>query len=95
MLPSDLKVGGVSGSPWQTARLQTKVILGSQRLASRELPVSFCLQPGERYKIIIGMDLLKEWGMTVDLNQEVLRFKLKEDKINLKLTQRKVIFKSK
>ncbi len=41
------------------------------------------------------MDLLKEWGMTVDLNQEVLRFKLKEEKINLKLTQRKVIYKSK
>ena len=95
VLASDLKVGGVSGAPWQTARLKTKVILGNQRLASRELPVSFCIQPGERYKIIIGMDILKEWGMTLDLNQEVLRFKLKDDKVNLKLTPRKMIYRSK
>ena len=41
------------------------------------------------------MDLLKEWGMAIDLNQEVLRFKMQNDKVNLKLTPRKLIFKSK
>jgi hypothetical protein len=68
VLASDLKVGGVSGAPWQTARLTTTAILGSQRTASRELPFSFALQPGERYKIIIGMDILKENKMILDLS---------------------------
>ena len=33
--------------------------------------------------------------MLVDLNQEVLRFKLKDEKISLKLTPRNTIYKSK
>ena len=35
----DLRVGGVSGPAWQTARLETTIILGSQRTAAREMPV--------------------------------------------------------
>lgn len=96
VVASNLRVGGVNGNPWQTARLETTVILGSQRLASRELPIKFALLGGDRYKIIIGMDILKEKKMTLDLAQEVLRFKLGQDeKINLKLTPRNVVFKTK
>ncbi len=95
VLASDLKVGGVSGAPWQTARLTTTAILGSQRLASREMKISFALQTGDRYKIIIGMDVLSQCKAQLDFAAETLKFKVKEDKVNLKLTQRKVIWKSK
>ena len=96
VVASDLKVGGVNGQPWQTARLKTTVILGNQRLATREMPVEFALLGGDRYKIIIGMDILKEHKMVVDLAQETLRFKLpSEDKVNLKLVPRGTIFKTK
>ena len=49
---------------------------------------------GDRYKIIIGMDILK--NMIIDLNQEVLRYKLDDNtKVNLKLTPRSVVFRTK
>lgn len=96
MVASDLKVGGVNGAPWQTARLETTIILGSQRLAAREMPIKFALLGGDRYKIIIGMDILKEKKMMVDLSQEVLKFKLdNNEKVSLKLTNRKVVFTTK
>ncbi len=60
------------------------------------MPVEFALLGGDRYKIIIGMDILKEHKMVVDLAQETLRFKLhSEDKVNLKLVPRGTIFKTK
>lgn len=96
VVASDLKVGGVNGQPWQTARLKTSVILGSQRLAAREMPIEFALLGGDRYKIIIGMDILKERKMMIDLSQECLKFKLtNEEKVNLKLTHRHAVFRTK
>jgi hypothetical protein len=59
------------------------------------MQLSFALQPGDRYRIIIGMDILKEYKIMIDLSQEAMRFKIKEEKVNLKLTPRKTIFKSK
>lgn len=81
VLASDLKVGGVSGAPWQTARLSTSAVLGSQRTASREIPFNFALQPGDRYKIIIGMDILEKYNMVVDIGSKSLKCKIKEEKI--------------
>ena len=60
------------------------------------MAVQFALLGGDRYKIIIGMDILKENKMVIDLAQEVLRYKLaNQEKVNLKLTPRAVIFKTK
>ena len=67
VVASDLRVGGVNGPAWQTARLETTIILGQQRTAAREMPVQFALQDGNRYKIIIGMDILRDRKMTIDL----------------------------
>ncbi len=67
-------------------RLTTTAILGSQRLASREMQVSFALQTGDRYKIIIGMDVLSKYKA---------RVQDQGGQVNLKLTQRKVIWRSK
>lgn len=76
--------------------MKTTLILGNQRLAAREMDVEFALLGGDRYKIIVGMDILKEHKMTIDLAQETLRFKLpSEDKVNLKLVHRGTIFKTK
>ena len=85
MVASNLKIGGVSGAPWQTARLNSTAILGSQRLATREIPCSFALQPGDRYKIIIGMDILKKNGMVVDVGNEILKGKINGEKVQMKL----------
>ena len=74
VLASNLRVGGVNGKPWQTARLATTVTLGNQRLAEREMAIQFALMQGERYKIIIGMDIIRKYGMTVDGKQDVLRY---------------------
>jgi hypothetical protein len=53
------------------------------------MTVQFALLGGDRYKIIVGMDILKEKKMMIDLAQEVLRFKLMNgEKVNLKLTTR-------
>ncbi len=96
VLASDLTVGGVSGASWQTARLTTTAILGTQRLAGREMDFSFALQPGERYKIIIGMDIIKEHKLILDFNTDCIKFKGKNDeKVHLKLTPRKVVFRTK
>ncbi len=71
-------------------------MLGNQRLAEREMPVQFAIMQGDRYKIIIGMDILRKFGMMVDLGQEVLRYKTeKAGKVQLKLTPRQVIFRTK
>lgn len=59
------------------------------------MKISFALQTGDRYKIIIGMDVLSQYKAQLDFAAESLKFKIKEDKVNLKLTQRKVIWKSK
>ena len=60
------------------------------------MPIEFALLGGDRYKIIIGMDILHDRKMLVDLAQESLKFKLpSEEKVNLKLTPRSAIFKSK
>jgi hypothetical protein len=76
--------------------LATTVTLGNQRLAEREMPVNFAIMQGERYKIIIGMDLLKKYSATVDVGSEILRYKLDNgSKVNLKLTPRATVFKTK
>lgn len=41
------------------------------------------------------MDILKEYKMIVDSNSEAIKFKIKDEKVNLKLTPRKTIFGSK
>ena len=41
------------------------------------------------------MDVLKEYGILVDLKLDTLKFKLKEEKVHLKMTPRKVVFKTK
>ncbi len=80
----------------QTARLTTTAILGTQRLACREMNLSFALQPGERYKIIIGMDIIREHKLILDFNTDSIKFKGKNgEKVHLKLTPRKTMFKTK
>lgn len=60
------------------------------------MPVEFALLGGDRYKIIIGMDILRERKMIVDLQAESLKFKLNNgDKVNLKLNPRSAVFKTK
>lgn len=60
------------------------------------MPIQFAMMQGERYKIIIGMDILKQYGATVDTNAEVLKFKLNNGtKVNLKMTPRSTVFKTK
>jgi hypothetical protein len=60
LLPSELMLNGVTGAPWGTARLATDVTIGQQRLASRQLKIQFAVLPGDKYKIILGMDVLMQ-----------------------------------
>jgi hypothetical protein len=54
------------------------------------------MMQGDRYKIIIGMDLLKNYAGNMDFSTEILRLKLKNgNKVNLKLTSRQTVFKTK
>ena len=54
------------------------------------------MMQGDRYKIIIGMDLLKNYAGNMDFSTEILRLKLKNgNKVNLKLTSRQIVFKTK
>ena len=63
---------------------------------AREMPIELALLGGDRYKIIIGMDILKEYKMMIDLSQECLKFKLtNEEKVNLKLTHRSPVLRTK
>lgn len=51
---------------------------------------------GERYKIIIGMDIIRKYKMTLEYNQDLLRFRTENGaKVNLKMTPRTTIFKTK
>lgn len=60
------------------------------------MPIKFALMQGERYKIIIGMDLLKEYRAVVDVSAGILKYKLSnETKVNLKMVPRSTIFKTK
>lgn len=60
------------------------------------MPIEFALLAGDRYKIIIGMDILRERRMIVDLMAESLKFKLNDgDRINLKLVPRREVFRTK
>ena len=71
-------------------------MLGNQRLAARKMPVQFAIMQGDRYKIIIGMDILRKYAIQVDLAQEVLRYRTeKAGKVQLKLTPHQVIYKTK
>ncbi len=41
------------------------------------------------------MDILREYGIMVDCKNDSLKYKMGEEKIHLKLTPRKIIFKTK
>ena len=96
VLASNLRVGGVGGPAWNTARLTTTITMGNQRLAEREQPINFTLLANDRYKLIIGMDILKTCKANIDAATDVLRWKdNKGEKVSLKLTPRSTIFRTK
>ena len=67
LLPSELKLNGVTGAPWGTARLAIDITIGAQRLASRQLHVQFAVLPGDKYKVILGMDVLMQLQASISV----------------------------
>ena len=95
LLPSELKLNGVTGAPWGTARLATDITIGAQRLASRQLRVQFAVLPGDKYKVILGMDVLMQLQASISVPRQTLTAKFKNgESCSLKMAERRALFKS-
>ena len=95
LLPSELKLNGVTGAPWGTARLATDVTIGQQRLASRQLKIQFAVLPGDKYKIILGMDVLMQLQATVNIPRSILSVNFGDgEAAQLKMAERRALFKT-
>ena len=60
------------------------------------MPIQFVIMSGERYKFIVGMGIIRKYKMTLEYGQDLLRYKTESGaKVNLKMTPRATIFKTK